>query len=136
MSEKHKYKTGDSVTTECCDCGLRHLWVFKVTRGKIKSEDVVEIDVFRLSVGEKMAKAKIIKEDSVQRLKQFMLENIERLDAELVVLDTEAKQEREHNRNGIILKRLSDRLSLCNAKRDIYHYCLCEIQRNITEIEI
>jgi len=83
-----------------------------------------------------MAKAQIIKEDAVQRLKQSMLENIEHIDAELVVIDAEAEQERAHNRNEITLKRFSMQLSICNARRDVYHVCLCAIQRNITEIEI
>jgi len=83
-----------------------------------------------------MAKAEIIKEDSLQILKNYLLENIEKLDAEMVVLDTEARQERERNRNQITLKNISDKLSVCYARRETYHFCLCAIQRNTTEIEI
>lgn len=83
-----------------------------------------------------MAKAQIIKEDFVQRLKQYMLENIERLDAEIVVLEAEADQERSHNRNEQNLRGMRNRSGECYSQREVFHQCLCEIQRNITEIEI
>lgn len=83
-----------------------------------------------------MAKAQIIKEDSVKRLKQFMLENIERCDAEIIVLDAESDQERNHRQNEKNLKGMRNRTRCCYTEREVFHTCLCQIQRNITEIEI
>ena len=83
-----------------------------------------------------MAKAQIIKEDSVKRLKQFMLENIERLDNERIVFEAETDQEQRHHRNQQVLDSQSLRLRDCYSEREVFHSCLCVIQRNITEIEI
>jgi hypothetical protein len=41
-----KFKTGDCITNECCDCGSRHLWLFKIIRGKTPQDDVVEMQIF------------------------------------------------------------------------------------------
>ena len=83
-----------------------------------------------------MPKAQIITEDSVARLKQNILENIERLDAEIVVIEAETDQEKQHHRNERNLQGMSNRLCECYTQREVYHNCLCAIQRNITEIEI
>jgi len=83
-----------------------------------------------------MAKAQIITEDSLKRLKQFMLENIERLDTERIVLEAETAQERNHRTNEQVIKSQNLRLRDCYSEREVYHSCLCAIQRNITEIEI
>ena len=83
-----------------------------------------------------MAKAEIIKEDSVTRLKNYMLENIERLDAERIVLEAETEQEKGHRQNQGVLDSQRLRLRDCYSEREVYHACLCQIQRNITEIEI
>lgn len=83
-----------------------------------------------------MAKAQIITEDSVSRVKNYLLENIERLDAEMVVLDEEVKQEIMHKHNETKIADISDKWRICNVKRETFHACLFEIQRNITEIEI
>lgn len=83
-----------------------------------------------------MAKAQIIKEHGVERIKTAFLDIIQNLNAELVVLDCEAKQEREHNRKEATIRDISEKTRICQAKRDIYHICLCEVQRNISEVEI
>lgn len=83
-----------------------------------------------------MAKAQIIKEDSIQRLKRFMLENIERLDAERIVLEAESDQEKSHRQNRQVIDSQSLRLRDCYTQREVFHNCLCLIQENITEIEI
>jgi len=83
-----------------------------------------------------MPKAQIITEGSVIRLKQNILEEIGRLDAELAAFDDEAKQEREHRHLEFALKNISNKRMVCEAVRETYHLCLCEIQRNITEIVI
>ena len=83
-----------------------------------------------------MAKAQIIKENAVQRLKSFMLENIERLDAERIVLESESDQEKSHRHNQQIIDSQSLRFRDCYTEREVFHTCLCVIQRNITEIEI
>jgi len=83
-----------------------------------------------------MAKAQIIKEDSLKRLKNYLLENIERLDAERIVLEAETNQEQSHHRNQSVLDSQNLRLRDCYSEREVYHSCLCAIQRNITEIEI
>lgn len=83
-----------------------------------------------------MAKAQIIKEDSVQRLKQFMHDNIERIDAEIIILEAESNQEKCHKQNEQVLIGMSNRSRCCYTEREVFHSCLCEIQRNITEIEI
>jgi hypothetical protein len=44
---KKDFKTGDKVTNECCECGIRHLWLFKVKRGKSPQDDVVEMSIFQ-----------------------------------------------------------------------------------------
>ena len=83
-----------------------------------------------------MAKSQIIKEQSVERIKNFLFERIEYLDAEIVILDAEAKQEREHRRNENTLGNILARTVLRKAEREAYHNCLYEIQRNIVEIEL
>lgn len=83
-----------------------------------------------------MAKAQIIKEDAVKRLKHFMLENIERLDAEIIILEEETDGEKSHRQNEGVLEGMSNRFRCCYAERETFHACLCAIQRNITEIEI
>ena len=83
-----------------------------------------------------MATIQIIKEDSVQRLRNFMLGNIERLDAERIVLEAESDQEESHRRNQQVIDSCNLRLRDCYSEREVYHECLCEIQRNITKIEI
>jgi len=83
-----------------------------------------------------MAKAQIIKENSVQILKNSMLENIERLDAERIVLEAESDMEKSHRQNQHIIDIHSLQLRDCYTKREVFHTCLCEIQENITEIEI
>jgi hypothetical protein len=37
------FKTGDMVVNECCKCGLRHIWMFKVVRGKFPQDDKTEM---------------------------------------------------------------------------------------------
>ena len=83
-----------------------------------------------------MAKVQIIKENSVQRLKSFMLENIERIDAERIVLEAESDQEKSHRQNRQVIDTKSLRLRDCYTEGEVFHNCLCQIQRNITEIEI
>jgi len=83
-----------------------------------------------------MAKVRIIKEDSVQRLKDFMLENIERLDAECVIFEAESDQEKSHRQSQQVIDAKNLRYRDCYTEREIYHSCLCQIQMNITEIEL
>lgn len=41
-----KFKTGDCITQECCECSLRHIWIFKVIRGKTPQDDEVEMEIY------------------------------------------------------------------------------------------
>lgn len=83
-----------------------------------------------------MAKAQIIKEYSIQIIKNHLLENIERIDAERVILEAESDQEKSHRRNQNVIDSQMLRLRDCYTEREVYHQCLCLIQQNITEIEI
>lgn len=38
-------KTGGFMTQWCCGCGLRHIWHFRIVRGKKSSDDQVEISL-------------------------------------------------------------------------------------------
>lgn len=40
-------RSGGFTKMVCCDCGLVHLWVLKVKRGKMQADDFVEIIVSR-----------------------------------------------------------------------------------------
>lgn len=40
-------KSGGFTKMVCCDCGLVHLWVFEVIRGKMQADDIVKIIVSR-----------------------------------------------------------------------------------------
>lgn len=44
---KVKIKTGAKITNECCGCGLQHIWLFKIIRGKTPRDDIVEMDIFQ-----------------------------------------------------------------------------------------
>ena len=83
-----------------------------------------------------MARVQIIKEESVKILKNVMLENVERLDAECLVYEAEAEQETKHRGNQSVIDSKNLRYRDCCRERQIYHDCLCLIQRNITEIGI
>lgn len=83
-----------------------------------------------------MAKAQIIKEYNVQILKNFMLGNIERLDAECIILEAESDQEKSHRQNQQVIDSKNLRYRDCYTERQVFHDCLCQIQGNITEIEI
>ena len=43
---KIKVKTGAKITNECCNCGLQHIWLFKVIRGKTPKDDIMEMNIF------------------------------------------------------------------------------------------
>lgn len=83
-----------------------------------------------------MAKAKIISEQNTVRLNQFMLDEIERLDAEIAIISAETEHEKQGRQKKSTLQRLNDQCRIIYAKRKVFHDCLCEIHRNITEIEI
>ena len=43
FSGEYKFKTNDFFFQWCCDCMLRHVWVFKIIRGKKPEDDYVEL---------------------------------------------------------------------------------------------
>ena len=46
--------TGTTIFQSCCDCKLRHVWYFKVHRGKVPEEDFIELNCTRDSTGTKL----------------------------------------------------------------------------------
>lgn len=36
-------KTGDKITNKCCQCGLEHIWLFKIVKGKASQDNAIEM---------------------------------------------------------------------------------------------
>ena len=47
----------DFILQWCCSCHARHIWHYRVIRGKIPTEDQIEISGLRDITAEKMRKA-------------------------------------------------------------------------------